>query len=63
MAIGGIQIDDHVMIGPAVTLLTANQDFNNHNILLVKKLHIKLKKMLGLVRKRQFYLGFLLGKG
>ena len=37
---GGITIDDNVMIGPEVTLLTANHDFEDHWVLLCKPTHI-----------------------
>lgn len=40
MARGGITIDDNVMIGPEVTLLTANHDFEDHWVLLCKPIHI-----------------------
>lgn len=47
MAIGGVHIEDHVMIAPEVTLLTANHEFDNHYVLLVKKIHIKENAWIG----------------
>ena len=41
MTLGGIEIEDHVMIGPGVSLLTANHDLYDHYILLASKIHIK----------------------
>jgi acetyltransferase-like isoleucine patch superfamily enzyme len=40
MTAGSITIDDGVMIGPQVTLLTANHDFDDHNVLICKPIHI-----------------------
>lgn len=41
MARGGITIDDGVMIGPGVYLLTANHDLIDHKVLLCSPIHIK----------------------
>lgn len=35
------------MIGPQVTLLTANHDFNDHNTLICKPIHIKENAWIG----------------
>lgn len=40
MTAGSITIDDGVMIGPQVTLLTANHDFDDHNVIICKPIHI-----------------------
>jgi acetyltransferase-like isoleucine patch superfamily enzyme len=40
MARGGVAIDDDVMVGPGVTILTANHDFADHEVLLCKPVHI-----------------------
>ncbi|WP_203573204.1 MULTISPECIES: acyltransferase [Listeria] len=47
MAIGGIEIENNVMIGPEVTLLTANHDFDDHHILLISKIHVKENAWVG----------------
>lgn len=47
MAIGGIEIEDNVMIGPQVTLLTANHEFEDHWTLLVGKIQIKNNAWIG----------------
>lgn len=60
MTAGTIIIDDGVMIGPQVTLLTANHDFSDHNVLICKTIHIK--KMPGLGRELPFYLALLLAR-
>lgn len=41
MSLGGITIEDDVLLGPQVTILTSNHDFNNHSILLNKSVIIK----------------------
>lgn len=41
MARGGIEIGDNVMIGPGVSLLTANHDLYDHQVLLCGKITIK----------------------
>lgn len=47
MAAGTIIIEDGVMIGPQVTLLTANHDFADHNVLICKTIHIKKNVWIG----------------
>ena len=41
MARGSIEIEDNVMIGPGVSLLTANHDLYDHQVLLCGKITIK----------------------
>lgn len=40
MSIGGIDIDDNVQIGPHVTIVTDNHDFNNRYVLKCRPVHI-----------------------
>ena len=47
MTAGTIIIDDGVMIGPQVTLLTANHDFDDHNVLICKTIHINKNAWIG----------------
>ncbi|MCW3806792.1 sugar O-acetyltransferase [Plebeiibacterium marinum] len=47
MTAGSITIDDRVMIGPQVTLLTANHDFDDHNTLICKPIRIKENVWIG----------------
>ncbi len=47
MTAGSITIDDCVMIGPQVTLLTANHDFDDHNTLICKPIRIKKNVWIG----------------
>ena len=47
VAIGGIRIDDEVMIAPCVKILTANHDFVACNTLHVKSVHIKRNAWIG----------------
>ena len=47
MARGSIEIEDDVMIGPEVALLTANHDFADHWVLLCGKIHIKKNAWIG----------------
>lgn len=47
MARGAIEIEDDVMIGPEVSLLTANHDFEDHWVLLCGKIHIKKNAWIG----------------
>ena len=47
MARGGIEIEDDVMIGPGVSLLTANHDLYDHQILLCGKVTIKKNAWIG----------------
>lgn len=47
MARGGIEIEDNVMIGPGVSLLTANHDLYDHQILLCGKITIKKNAWIG----------------
>lgn len=47
MSIGGIEIDNDVMIGPEAALLTANHDFADHWVLLCGKIHIKKNGWIG----------------
>lgn len=53
MSSGGITIEDNVMIGPEVALITANHDFNNLDILNLSRL--LSKKVLGLVPEQSFF--------
>lgn len=47
MTAASIIVEDGVMIGPQVTLLTANHDFDDHNILICKPIHIKKNVWIG----------------
>lgn len=47
MARGGIEIEDHVMIGPGASLLTANHDLYDHQVLLCGKVTIKKNAWIG----------------
>lgn len=47
VAIGGIRIDDEVIIAPCVKILTANHDFMDRNTLHVKSVHIKRNAWIG----------------
>jgi Acetyltransferase (isoleucine patch superfamily) len=47
MTAGTIIVEDGVMIGPQVTLLTANHDFDDHNILICKTIRIKKNAWIG----------------
>lgn len=47
MARGGIEIEDDVMIGPGASLLTANHDLYDHQVLLCGKVTIKKTHGLG----------------
>lgn len=47
MSAGGIIIDDDVQIGPNVTIVTTNHDFDNHYILRCKSVHIKRNVWIG----------------
>ena len=41
MSLGGITIEEDVLLGPQVSILTSNHDFKNHAILLNKPVTIK----------------------
>ena len=47
MAAGGITIDDGVMIGPNVRIVTDNHDFQNRMVLRCKPVHIGAKAWIG----------------
>lgn len=47
MSAGGITIEDDVQIGPGVTIVTTNHDFNDHYILNCKSVHIKRNVWIG----------------
>lgn len=47
MAAGGITIDDGVMIGPNVRIVTDNHDFQNRMVLRCKPVHIKSNAWIG----------------
>lgn len=47
MSIGGIDIEDNVQIGPKVTIVTDNHDFENRNILICKPVVIKRDAWIG----------------
>ena len=47
MAAGGITIDDGVMIGPNVRIVTDNHDFENRMVLRCKPVHIGAKAWIG----------------
>lgn len=47
MARGGVEIGDGVMIGPHVSLLTANHDFDDHMVLLCGKIRIQNNAWIG----------------
>lgn len=47
MARGGVEIEDDVMIGPNVSLLTANHEFSDHRVLLVSKIMLRRNAWIG----------------
>lgn len=47
MSAGGITIEDKVQIGPEVTMVTTNHDFNDRDTLLCKGIHIKQNVWIG----------------
>ena len=47
MARGGIEIEDDVMIGPGASLLTANHDLYDHQVLLCGKVTIRRNAWIG----------------
>lgn len=47
MARGGIEIEDDVMIGPGASLLTANHDLYDHQVLLCDKVTIRKNAWIG----------------
>ena len=47
MARGGIEIEDDVMIGPGASLLTANHDLYDHQVLLCSKVTIRKNAWIG----------------
>ena len=47
MARGGIEIEDDVMIGPGASLLTANHDLYDHQVLLCGKVTIRKNAWIG----------------
>lgn len=47
MARGGIEIEDDVMIGPGASLLTANHDMYDHQVLLCGKITLKKNAWIG----------------
>jgi len=47
MARGGVEIEDDVMIGPGVSLLTANHDLYDHQVLLCGKVTIRKNAWIG----------------
>ena len=47
MSRGGVEIEDDVMIGPGVSLLTANHDFSDHWVLMCAPIHIKRNAWIG----------------
>lgn len=47
MARGGIEIENDVMIGPGASLLTANHDLYDHQVLLCGKITIKKNAWIG----------------
>ena len=47
MSCGGIEIEDNVMIGPNVSLLTTNHDFKDHMVLLCGKILLKKNAWIG----------------
>lgn len=47
MSAGGITIDDNVQIGPNVTMVTTNHDFNDRYSLCCKSIHIKKNVWIG----------------
>lgn len=47
MARGGVEIQENVMIGPGVSLLTANHDVYDHQILLCGKITIQKNAWIG----------------
>lgn len=47
MSAGGIIIEDGVQIGPGVTIVTTNHDFDNHYILHCKSVHIRRNVWIG----------------
>ncbi len=47
MSRGGVTIEDGVMIGPGVSLLTANHEFDDHMVLLCSPIHIGRNAWIG----------------
>ena len=47
VAVGGIIIDDNVMIAPGVTIITANHDYKERSILHCNTVHIKCNAWIG----------------
>ena len=47
MSAGGITIEDNVQIGPEVTMVTTNHDFNDRYTLICKGIHIKKNVWIG----------------
>lgn len=47
MSVGGVTIEDNVMIGPEAAILTANHDFSNLNVLKCKPVLIKKGAWIG----------------
>lgn len=47
MSAGGITIEDNVQIGPEVTMVTTNHDFNDRYTLCCKGIHIKKNVWIG----------------
>jgi acetyltransferase-like isoleucine patch superfamily enzyme len=47
MSLGGITIDDGVMIGPGTALLTVNHEPKNIRVILAKPIHIKKNAWIG----------------
>lgn len=47
MSLGGIEIEDGVMMGPEVGLFSVNHDPDNIRVIMTKKIHIKKNAWLG----------------
>ena len=47
MSLGGIEIEDGVMLGPEVGLFTVNHEPENIRVIMTKKIHIKRNAWIG----------------
>lgn len=47
MSLGGIEIEDGVMMGPEVGLFTVNHEPENIRVIMTKKIHIKKNAWIG----------------
>ncbi|MDD3260327.1 MAG: DapH/DapD/GlmU-related protein [Oscillospiraceae bacterium] len=61
MSLGGITIEDDVLFGPQVTILTSNHDFKKHEILINKP--VRIKKRAWICAKAVICPGVTIGEG